>query len=140
MPPVNILITVDTIAALSRGTLEDNVFLTDDAWYSQDKGTMQLKTVCARGQTIHWKLLAVDVQSPAQIAGIGFLPNDSAPQFESGIDPRPDRFVMPRWRCWSLVVPCGIPLGLYRYRLAVQTGAGPRSVMIISSPALDVAA
>jgi|AGTN01.1.fsa_nt_gi hypothetical protein len=139
MQPINIVIVVDTISALSQGTLVGNIYLTDDAWYSQDKGTMQLKTVCYRGQTVHWKALAVDVQSPALIAGISFLRDGGTP-LESGIDPHTDRYIQPRWRTWSGSVPCGIGLGLYHYRLAIQMGAGRRSVMFVNSPALDVVA
>jgi hypothetical protein len=139
MQPVNIVIAVDTIAALSQGTLEGNAYLTDDAWYSQDKGTAQLKTVCYRGQPVQWKVMAVDVQSPALIAGISILRDGGVP-LESAVDPHPDRYVQPRWRTWNGCVPCGIRLGLYHYRLAIQMGSGPRSVMFINSPALDVVA
>ncbi|MBC7953687.1 MAG: hypothetical protein H7Z12_17955 [Rhodospirillaceae bacterium] len=139
MQPVNIVIAVDTIAALSQGTLMGNAYLTDDSCYSQDKGTTQLKTVCYRGQPVQWKVLAVDVQSPAVIAGITIL-RDGAVPFESGIDPHPDRYIQPRWCTWTGRVPCGIGLGLYHYRLAIQMGTGQRSVMFINSPALDVVA
>lgn len=139
MQPINIAIVVDTIAALSQGTLMGNVYLTDDAWHSQDKGTAQIKTVCYRGQPLQWKVLAVDVQSPAVIAGISFLRDGGMP-FESAVDPRTDRYIQPRWSTWSGCVPCGIRPGLYPYRLAIQMGKGRRSVMFINSPALDVVA
>lgn len=141
-PPVNILITLDSIAALSLERLEDMIFLTDDAWCSQDKGTSRLVTACTPGQAIHWRILAVDVQTPALIAGITFLPADDAPDgssgIDGGIDPGLERLAMPEWRCWSLVVPCGTPPGRYRYRLAVQIGSGARSTIAIDGPALDV--
>jgi hypothetical protein len=139
MQPVNILIVVDTIAALSMGTLEGCIHLTDDSWYSQDKGTMKLKSVCRRGQPVNWTVVAVDVQSPAVLAGIDFV-DGGAPVISGGIDPHPDRYVQPRWRTWSGIIRCDTGIGLHRYRLAIQMGSGPRSVMVINSPALDVVA
>lgn len=74
MQPITIVVAVDSIAALSQGTLADNVHLTDDSPPSCDKGTAALRTACWPGQWLHWKVLAIDVQSPAVIAGIDFLP------------------------------------------------------------------
>lgn len=139
MLPVNILITVDSITALSSGALTENLYLTDDSPYSQDKGTGHLKTNCVRGQTVTWKALAVDVQSPAVIAGIDFVP-DVGFTIESRIDPSPERYVQPRWLTWSGIIPYRLNPGIYHYRLAIQVAAGKRSVMFTNSPALVVAA
>lgn len=137
MYPVNIVATVDTIAALSQGTLIGNLYMTDDSWFSQNKGSFQLKTACYRGQSLSWTVRAVDVQSPAHIAGIALLPDPEGP-FASGIVPHPDQYVQPNWLVWRGSLPAGIPLGLYRYRLAINVGSGRDSVMVINSPALDV--
>lgn len=137
MQPVNIIVTIDSIAALSKGTLKDNVHLTDDNPLSQGKSTAMLRTACLPGQWLRWKVIAVDVQSPAVIAGIDFLPALDVPE-ESGLDPDIDRYVMPRWRLWTGLIPCGTPAGRYRYRLALQMGSGARSVIFINSPSIDV--
>lgn len=137
MQPINILIAVDSIAALSKGTLTDNVHLTDDHPLSRDKGTARLSTACCPGQWLRWDVLAVDVQSPAVVAGIDFLPSLDAPE-ESGVDPDIDRYVMPRWRSWMGLVPCDAPPGRYRYRLALQIGSGAQSVIFIDSASIDV--
>jgi len=137
MQPINIVVMVDSIAALSKGTLKDNVHLIDDHPLSQGKGTAMLRTACCPGQWLRWKVLAVDVQSPAVIAGIDFLPWDDVPEV-SGVDPDVDRYVMPRWRAWTGLVPCDTPPGRYRYRLALQMGSGGQSVIFINSPSIDV--
>lgn len=139
-PPVNILVTLDSIAALSLGTLEDMIFLTDDAWCSQDKGTSRPITACAPGQTIRWRITAVDVQTPALIAGITFRPEAASPDRTHGAGLHPEPVAMPEWRCWSLVVPCDTPPGRYPYRLAVQIGTGAHSTLAVEGPALDVIA
>jgi hypothetical protein len=139
MPPVNILITVDSITALSTGALTENIYLTDDNPYSQDKGTGHLKTNCVRGQTITWKALAVDVQSPAVIADIAFI-DDIGVTIESGVDPAPESYVKPRWLTWSGIIPYRLNPGIYHYRLAIQVASGERSTMFTTSPALIVAA
>jgi hypothetical protein len=137
MQPINIIVAVDSIAALSKGTLEENVYLTDDNPLSQGKATATLTTVCAPGQWLHWKAIAVDVQSPAVIAGIDFLPHDDAPE-ESGVDPNVWRYVVPRWRLWTGLIPLCTPAGRYRYRLALQMGSGAQSVISINSPSIEV--
>jgi len=137
MQPINIVITIDSIAALSKGTLKGNAYLTDDNPLSQDKCTAMLKTACFPGQWLHWKVLAVDVQSPAVIAGIDFLPSPDAPK-DGGVDPDIDRYIVPRWRVWTGLVPCGAPAGYHRYRLALQMGSGAKSVIFINSPSIHV--
>lgn len=137
-PPIHVLIVLDSIAALSLGGLEDMVFLTDDVWCSQDKATRRLATACVPGQTIIWRIGAIDVQTPALIAGIAFLPDDGGSDCAGPFDPRSDRLTMPEWRCWSMVVPCGTPPGRHPYRLAVQIGVGVQSTFAIDGPALDV--
>lgn len=137
MQAINIVVAVDSIAALSKGTLDGNIFLTDDNPLSQDKAGAALTTVCAPGQWLHWKAIAIDVQSPAVIAGIDFLPDDDTPP-HSGVDPDVARYVVPRWRLWTGLIPLCTPPGRYRYRLAVQMGSGAQSVISINSPSIDV--
>lgn len=139
-PPVNILITLDSIGALSLGTLDEMIFLTDDAWCSQDKGTSRSLTACTPGQAVRWRITAVDVQTPALIAGITFLPAASPPDAAPQAELRPAPIAMPEWRCWSLVVPYDTPPGRYPYQLAVQIGTGAHSTLAIEGPALDVIA
>ncbi|ARC89909.1 hypothetical protein [Rhodovulum sp. MB263] len=146
MQPVNILMTVDSITALSLGTLTGNLYLTDDAWCSQGKGTEALKTACRRGQTVNWRVLAVDVQSPAVIADIRFLDeaatleNSIGTPADTAIDPDTSRYIRPFWQTWSGIIPCNLQPGLYHYHLAFQIGAGPKSVMFTTSPALQLTA
>lgn len=57
---------------------------------------------------------------------------------ESGVDPETWRYVVPRWRTWTGLVPPCTPPGRYRYRLALEMGRGAQSVIYITSPSIDV--
>ena len=137
MHAVNIVTIVDTIAALSSGSLRNHLYLADNGWGSEHKGTAELATACYPGQSISWTVHAIDVQSPALISEIRLLdldPNQPAAKFTPG----PEAGGAPNWTYWSGLVPCYLPPGRYGYRLQFQLGRGERSVLTIDTPALNV--
>ncbi len=137
MHAVNIVTIVDTIAALSSGSLRNHVYMADDGWCSKRKGTAELATACYPGQPISWTVHAIDVQSPALISEIRILdldPHGPAARFTPGAEAGG----APQWTYWSGLVPCCLPPGRYGYRLQFQLGRGERSVLTIDTPALNV--
>jgi len=70
-----IFTVVDVIESLSGGTLlNGNLCMMDNSpWESTNQGTPNLCTLCYPGQTITWKALAVDVQTPLAIKSITFF-------------------------------------------------------------------
>ena len=139
MPPkITIVVAVDTIAALSEQTPENNVFLMDDSPFTNaGKGTSRLVTSCCAGQQIEWIVRAIDLQTPVAIRGISFAapgrslastPSDAA---EAPADPHLDRFA------WTGIVPGTMVIGQeYRYQLDIWMGAGRFGTVSIDTPAL----
>jgi hypothetical protein len=134
---VNIVAIVDVIGALSDETLGNgNLSLADDgAFDSAGQGTTDLATVVAPGQVVSWSVVAVDVQTPVDIAGITFVGGDgasaAAPVGQAGGDANPDTDV------WEGVFPAGLTPGVpYKYRLELKMHEGPNSLLSIDSPAL----
>lgn len=135
MHAVNIVTIVDTIAALSSGSLHDHLYMADNGWCSERKGTAELATACYPGQRINWTVHPIDVQSPALISEIRILDLDYPP---AKFTPGPKAGGAPQWSYWSGLVPCCLPPGRYGYRLQFQLGRGERSVLTIDTPALNV--
>jgi hypothetical protein len=132
MQAINIVTIVDVIGALSKGALRDNLYMADNSWCSERKGTADLATACYPGQRISWVVHAVDVQTPVLISAISFLNTDNN-------QPVRDLATTPGFAPhWSGLVPCYLPPGLYGYRLKLQLGCGSRSTMSVDTPALNV--
>lgn len=144
-PKVNIIALVDVIGALSDSGLDQgHLCLVDDSdQESTGQGTAQLCTLVQPGQVVEWTALAVDVQTPLVIKSIDFLapdgsavPASPADPFAGGADAEgtpenPDALV------WSGIVPTTIARGVpYRYRLELQMGQAPESVLSTAKPVL----
>ena len=140
-----IVVAVDTVAALSDQSLDDNLFLTDDGDFESDgKGTALLVTKCYPGQLIKWNIYPVDLQTPAAIKKITFLPpgENPAPAKTSSVDQALDgdvrEFDNPNVNSWSGYAPGAMIPGLaYNYRLEIQIGEGKDSSLHIDTPALQ---
>jgi hypothetical protein len=137
MQPINIVTVVDVISALSKGTLRGSLYMADNSWCSEGKGTAGLGTACYPGQYINWIVHAIDVQTPVLISAIGFLNSDDDPPTRA-LETAPQFGGAPHWSYWSGIVPCHLSPGLYGYRLKLQLGRGIRSTMSIETPALHV--
>lgn len=71
---ININIAVDVVRALSEKSLCNSIYVMDDSPFgSPGKGTGELSTRCMPGQTIHWVIYAIDLQTPVAIKSISFL-------------------------------------------------------------------
>lgn len=132
----NIVVAVDSIGALSDGTLENNLFLMDDGpWTSSGQGTTGLATLCTPGQVIQWVVYPIDLQTAAEIYSIEFntYDNTTPPANNStGND-----VVAPDLNSWTGIVPATMVPGLkYHYRLGIRMGVGPNSIMYTHAPAL----
>jgi hypothetical protein len=137
MQPINIVTIVDVVGALSKGALRDNLYMADNGWYSERKGTADLATACYPGQRIGWVVHPIDVQTPVLISAIRFLNIDNNQPVQD-LATTPGFGGAPHWCHWSGFVPCYLPPGLYGYRLQLQLGRGSRSTMSIDTPALNV--
>lgn len=79
MKTIDVLIIVDVEGALA-GSLSDNVYLIDTNKYlgSGAEGQVELRTVCANGQTINWRVVSVSPSNDVEItAFIGQMVNDN---------------------------------------------------------------
>ena len=130
---ITIVVAVDTIAALSQQTPENNVFLMDDSPFSgAGKGTSELVTACCAGQQIEWIVRAIDLQTPVAIQGITFAP--SGESFPS--PPAPGVVHLDQF-AWTGIVPWTMAIGKeYRYRLDIWMGAGQFGTVSVDTPAL----
>lgn len=129
---IHITIVLDTIRALSEGSLSKSLFLIDDSPFgSKEQGSCSLQTACGPGCRIRWSVIPVDLQTEASIREISFL-------YAVG-DTAVDDAVIPNLRAktWEGVVPYVAP-GNYGYRISLQLGYGKRSVMDICTPLLQV--
>ena len=139
LPKITIVVAVDTIAALSEQTPENNVFMMDDSpFVGSGKGTAQLVTACCAGQEVEWIVRAIDLQTPVAIQGITFAapgqPFASAPDSVAASSAEPahlDQFA------WTGYVPGTMAIGQeYRYRLDIWMGAGQFSTVSVDTPTL----
>jgi hypothetical protein len=128
---INIVISVDVIAALSDRTLENNVFIMDNSSLnSTGQGTADLTTLCKAGQKINWIVYAIDVQTPVAIKNITFSKIDEVCE-SKGQQPPLGKYE------WEGIVPYYMATGSpYSYKIELQMGLGDNSVMSIDSSSL----
>lgn len=130
---ININIAVDSIKALSFQSLKESIYMMDNSWYgSVDQGTENLCTFCCPGQTIHWVLYPIDLQTPAVIKNISFLSLDGKPTGQIGDFPIDNLDL----KTWEGVLPNMVLGRKYYYRLELQIGKGKNSVMFIDTPSI----
>lgn len=69
MKEIDVLIVVDTLGALASNNLTANVYLIDTNKYigSGNEGQAELKTACADGQIIKWRVQAVSPSNDVNI-------------------------------------------------------------------------
>lgn len=138
-PKINIFVVVDVIESLSGGTLQNgNLCLMDNSpWGSSNQGTPNLSTLCAPGQVITWTLLALDLQTPAGIKNITFLPPSGSSHPNPPVSSTPADSAKLDVNVWSGIVPYWLVPGLeYRYRLELQMYDGKNSLMYVETPSL----
>ncbi|NRB39909.1 MAG: hypothetical protein HRU20_15815 [Pseudomonadales bacterium] len=135
---INIVISVDVLRALSEETLKGSLHMMDNNPFGIGKesigqGTDYLTTSCVPGQVLHWQIFAVDVQTPVSIKKITFLHDGREPE-PHAVDSSNSR---PDLKVWTGTVPQGMILNqLYHYKLEVQMGKGPNSIMYTDTAAL----
>jgi len=134
---INIVLSVDVIAALSNRSLQGSVHMLDDSpWPGENPGTARLTTYCWPGWQINWTVQQVDLQTPAVIRNIRFK-NPGSEETPGG-----------RWtafgdagntRVWSGIVPfCLIPGYRYWYEIEVEMARGVNSILSVETPSLVV--
>jgi len=134
---ININIAVDVVKALSEKTLEDNMYMMDNsAFGSVHQGTEKLRTECQPGQTIHWIVYAIDLQTPVTIKNITFISSDGEPQAENTESNNYSYTDNPDLKTWTGILPYMVCGKEYRYRLELQMGEGKNSIMSIETPSL----
>jgi len=127
-------IAVDVTKALSEKTLLNNVYMMDNSVYgSKNQGTEQLCTFCMPGQTIHWIVYAIDLQTPVEIKDITFISNNTLTE-QTKVEKLPEENL--DLKIWTGILPCMYQGHPYRYRLTLQMGNGIYSVMSLDSPVL----
>ncbi|BAW79671.1 hypothetical conserved protein [Candidatus Nitrosoglobus terrae] len=139
---INIFCMVDVIELLSIGAPSSSdadkgmICMMDNSPFgSLNQGTLNLITLCQPGQTIHWHIVAVDLQTPVEIRSITFLkpnPDDNAPINQT--NPSSTKLYL---NVWEGIVPYCIDYGVeYKYRLELQMYEGKNSLLHIDTPAL----
>ena len=132
---IDINIVLDSVGALSNKKLDGSVWLFDNSPFEGDgQGTTNLTTICVGGQVVNWKIIAIDLQTPATIKFISFYDVDKEWNADEVYYENSNLLDAKQW---SAIVPITMTLGKeYRYRLAVQIGEGKNSVLYIDSPVL----
>jgi hypothetical protein len=147
---LNVVVTVDVARALSRGSLEDAVWLIDNGVGSGGIGTGHLHTACRPGQAVNWIVRPVDAARrpdgswppSVRICAIVFLDDeddaaDGKVCEDFAIYGMPDKMRVPAtpvYQYWAgAVVPDLVP-GTYRYRLILELDQADGSVVRLNSP------
>ncbi len=136
---INIFTVVDVIESLSGGTLlNGNLCMMDDSPLgSINQGTPDLVTLCHPGQTIHWTILALDLQTPVAIRKITFLNSDGTSIEPVPEDPTTLQSDKLHVNVWSGIVPYHLVTGVnYSYRFELQMYEGKNCLMYVDTPAL----
>lgn len=145
---VNINIAVDVVKALSDQSLQNNIYVMDDSMLgSRNQGTGELCTRCQPGQTLHWVIYALDLQTPVAIRNIEFIPETQMSDNKAIIYPKDNVEVDTRTvtlsdrnldnRTWCGILPCMKQGHPYRYRLTLEAGKGACSVLSIDTLSLE---
>jgi len=125
---VTINVVVDVIRALSENSLKNSLYLMDDSVAdSRNQCTPHLCTACLPGQTVHWVIHALDLQTPVSIRDISFqkpVDEDELPYEDLSLN------------TWTAVLPCMETGHQYFYRLSLQMGYGKHSALSICTPSL----
>lgn len=135
---VNINIAVDVVAALTQQTLHKNIFFMDNSISnSLYEGTEYLTTKCQAGQMIKWNIYAIDLQTPIVIKNISFINDKSCDVNKENSNAEYSEKNNPDAKTWTGIVPWYMtPNVPYKYRLEVQMGEGPKSILSIDSACL----
>lgn len=136
--PINIVMVVDVLAALSLGSLQGSLYLMDNGPRSRYQGTANLVTACRPGQRINWIVYALDVQTPILIESITFSNHAKLSPAMCADDYVPATGDTSQWYYWAGTVPYNAAGGLYSYRLTFQMGKGVRSVISAETPSIEV--
>jgi hypothetical protein len=137
MKAIDIVIIVDVIGALSKRTLQNDLYMVDDSWNSRGKGAANLSTTCYPGQLLRWVAYAIDVQTPVTISGIAFLNTENTSSARELLA-MPGSGAVAQAAFWTGIVPSDLPPGLHGYSLKLQMGSGRNSVMSVDTPTLNV--
>jgi len=135
---INIIVFVDTIGALSSQSLDKFTYAVDNSEFnSTGQGTASLSTICQPGQVIQWIICAIDLQTPAAINNIRFLPVN--PESELFEEPDEQQYVNenPDLDVWKGIVPATMIPGVpYRYVFEVVIGEGKNTLLSIQTLSL----
>ncbi len=79
IPQINILTVVDVIGALRSGSLNDNIYMTDNRQGrpSKGQGTGTLATEVTYAQVLNWHVMSIDFQTEIEISRVVFYRNGS---------------------------------------------------------------
>ncbi|KZL50555.1 MULTISPECIES: hypothetical protein [Cyanophyceae] len=138
---ISIFSVVDVIESLSGGTLlNGNLCMMDNSPAgSLNQGTPNLVTLCSPGETIHWTILALDLQTPVAIRKITFLNQDGTSAEPLPEDPTKLESDKLHLNVWAGIVPYYlVPGGEYRYRFELQMYEGKNCLMYVDTPALKI--
>jgi hypothetical protein len=127
---INITIAVNVTKALSKKTLDTSLYMMDDSLLrSFGQGTGHLTTCCLPGQTIHWTVYAIDLQTIVSIRNIFFLPTCGEPKnYPPDVDL--DAYE------WIGILPYMEQGRRYAYCLELQMGQGRYGRLAIDTPSL----
>ena len=133
---IDILIFIDVSKALSEKTLKGYTFMMDNSPFrSQGQASFQLQTRCVPQQLLSWKVIGLDVQTPATICDISFFQPDGTPASKPSTPEIPD--FRPEQNAWTGTVPPYMALNQpYRYKIDFQMGRGDNSILSLESPSI----
>lgn len=107
---IQINVAVDTVAALSEGTLAGNMCLMDDSIHdSENQGSTELVTHCMPGQLITWIIYPVDLQTPVSLEQLEFLPGEAAQEAAKLIDEQQEQAEQAHAEYLAQLIDCDTP-------------------------------
>lgn len=134
IPQINVMILVDVIAALSAGSLTNNIFMTDNrrGKNTSGLGTGALTTDCTHTQVLNWHVMAIDVQTDVQINKITFYHNGAPISAANTPCARLQKYGAPSGHYWAGVVNYAhlAPGGIYQYLIEFDMG---RKIMVMEN-------
>jgi hypothetical protein len=131
IPQINILTVVDVIAALSAGTLTNNISMTNNRQgkHTSGMGTDALTTDTTYTQVLNWHVMPVDFQTDIKINKITFYRNKTPVTTESTPILKLQKYGAPSGDYWAGVINYqnptqGSPIeeGLYQYLIEFDMG------------------
>ncbi len=144
IPALIINIQVDSLAVLSGSPIDECIWVVDSSPLTAHKGGPSLRSIAMPGQRVRWTLTSVDLQAPAWLKKINFVPRHESITLRRSSDPSdmPDEHA-PHWPSravtWEGYVPPAAIVGAsYPYDIHLSFGDERGVPFIVSGSEIEI--